>query len=253
MPVLAASTQQKLGFAVAILLAVGWAFYIAGQLWRRRRDEPPGSELELAPNRKAYFDDDLLESKKLDRSLLTALFLLIVVALGLPLYWSREPARGKNHARGFEERSAYRGFLMFQPADSPLPSHNIGHFGCAGCHGSVGQGGVTSYVITDALGNTRKVQWKAPALNTVLRRYTADTVRTILIYGRANTPMPAWGVSGGGPMNEQQILDLVEYLKSIQLKPDKAREVMQADLAAEAKRLGKSSVDGQVIFNVNCA
>jgi len=76
--------------------------------------------------------------------------------------------------------------------------------------------------VTEYLGNTRQVQWKAPALNTVMLRYTADTVRTILIYGRANTPMPAWGVAGGGAMNEQQILDLVEYLKSITLSPEKA-------------------------------
>src|SRR5207237_5144836 len=89
MTTLAATTQQKLGYAIAIVLAVGWLLYIAGQLWRRRRDEPPGSELELAPNRKIYFDDDVLEGKKLDRSLVTALLLLIVIAIGLPLYWSR--------------------------------------------------------------------------------------------------------------------------------------------------------------------
>src|SRR4051812_39351846 len=172
MSLLAANTQQKLGFAVAILLMVGWAAYITAQLWRRRRDEPPGTEVELAPNRKPYFDDDVLEGKKLNNQLLIALLLLIVVALGLPLYWSREPARAKNHAQGFEERSAHRGFLMFQPADSPLPSHNIGHFGCGGCHGSEGQGGVTDYVITDALGNTRRVKWRAPALDTVMRRYS---------------------------------------------------------------------------------
>jgi mono/diheme cytochrome c family protein len=250
---LAVTTQQKLGYAIAILLAVGWLLYIAGQLWRRRRDEPPGSEMELAPNRKPYFDDDVLEGARLDRSLVTALLLLIVIAIGLPLYWSREPARGKNHARGYELRSANRGFLMFQPADSPLPSHNIGHFGCGTCHGSAGQGGVTNYVITDALGNTRKVQWKAPALNTVMHRYTPDTVRTILIYGRANTPMPAWGVAGGGPMNEQQILDLVEYLKSIQLSVEDTKK-QAADLAQqEAKAEGKAAVDAQVLFNVNCA
>src|SRR5439155_12638806 len=102
-------------------------------------------------------------------------------------------------------------------------------------------------------GNTRQVQWKAPALNTVMLRYTPDTVRTILIYGRANTPMPAWGVAGGGAMNEQQILDLVAYLKSITLSPEKAKEQQLADYQAEMKAEGKSVVDGQVLFNVNCA
>ena len=228
-------------------------FFIVLHLRNRRADAPPGSEAELAPNRKPYYDDDELEGPKLERSLLLALGLLVVVAVGLPLYWSREPARAKGHTVGFERRSAGRGFLMFQPADSPLPSHNIGHFGCATCHGSKGQGGAASYVITDALGNNRKVQWKAPALNTVIQRYTPDTVRTILIYGRANTPMPAWGVAGGGAMNEQQILDLVEYLKSIQLSPEAAKQQQQDDYLAEAKAEGKAAVDGQVLFNVNCA
>jgi mono/diheme cytochrome c family protein len=84
-------------------------------------------------------------------------------------------------------------------------------------------------------------------------RYTPDTVRTILIYGRANTPMPAWGVSGGGAMNEQQIEDLVEYLKSITLSPEAASEQQQADYQTEMKAEGKSAVVGEVLFNVNCA
>ena len=248
-----ASPQQRIGIAVAVLLVVGWAAYILVHLRTRRMDAPPGSEYELAPNRKPYYDDDVLETRKLDRSLGWALILLIVVAIGLPLYWSREPARAKNHTRGFTLASAERGRIMFQPADSPEPTHNIGHFGCATCHGAKGQGGAASYVITDALGNTRQVQWKAPALNTVMLRYTPDTVRTILIYGRANTPMPAWGVAGGGAMNEQQILDLVEYLKSITLKPEDAKKQQDADYQAEMKAEGKSAVDGQVLFNVNCA
>ena len=35
--------------------------------------------------------------------------------------------------------------------------------------------------------------------------------------------MPAWGVAGGGPKNEQAVSDLVAYLKSIQLSPAKAK------------------------------
>ena len=39
----------------------------------------------------------------------------------------------------------------------------------------------------------------------------------ILTYGRPFSPMAAWGVAGGGPMNDQQISDLIAYLKSIQV------------------------------------
>src|SRR5438105_4680685 len=119
--VIATTTQQKLGAAVAVLLVVGWAIYIVGQLVRRRRDEPPGSEIELAPNRRPYFQDDALEGPRLERALFYALILLVLTAIGLPLYWSHEPSRQKGAATAKETASAGRGFLMFQPADSPFP------------------------------------------------------------------------------------------------------------------------------------
>ena len=61
-----------------------------------------------------------------------------------PLYWLDEPSRQAGAIVGFDKRAADRGFVLFQPADSTIPEGNIGHFGCGGCHGSVGQGGVTS-------------------------------------------------------------------------------------------------------------
>ena len=61
------------------------------------------------------------------------------------------------------------------------------------------------------------VNWTAPALNTVLYRFSADEVTYILTYGRPFSPMSAWGVAGGGPMNDQQISDLIAYLASIQI------------------------------------
>jgi mono/diheme cytochrome c family protein len=63
----------------------------------------------------------------------------------------------------------------------------------------------------------KAVNWTAPALNTVLYRFSVDEVTYILTYGRPFSPMSAWGVAGGGPMNDQQISDLIEYLKSIQV------------------------------------
>ena len=47
----------------------------------------------------------------------------------------------------------------------------------------------------------------APALNTVLYRFDEAEVRYILTYGRPGSPMSAWGLAGGGPMNAQQIAD----------------------------------------------
>jgi mono/diheme cytochrome c family protein len=237
------STPQKLGMVFAVALVVGWAIFIVAHL--KRGSTRPGAEIETAPNRKPYFDDEVLEGRTLERNLGMALIFVIILAIGLPLYWLNEPFRQAHANRGFDKRAAQAGFLIFQPTDSPLASHpkdNALHFGCATCHGNKGQGGVTNYSITLPGGGVQQVKWQVPALDTVLLRYTPDTVRTIITYGRTNTPMPAWGVPGGGPMNDQQIDDLVAYLQSIQLTSDEAKN--------QAAQYGN---DGRALFDAYCA
>ena len=71
---------------------------------------------------------------------------------------------------------------------------------------------------------------------------TEQQVTQIITYGRAGTPMPAWGIEGGGPKNDQAISDIVAYLKSIQLSPAKAKaQVLEnvAELKAQAKSRGQ--------------
>ena len=236
---LALTNQQKLGVGTVALLVLGWAVYLFAHL-RKEDTPPPGAELELAPNRRPYFDDEALEGSRLDRALLGGLVLMVVTAVGLPLYWAREPSRQEGAERGFDDRAVGRGLVLFQPSDSPIPEGNIGHFGCGGCHGVEGQGGVAPYVMADPLDPEkppREVQWAAPPLNTVLLRYSKEEVKSVLVYGRANTPMPAWGVIGGGPMNDQQIDDLVAYIESIQLEPEDVRKSSLAEFGTDGKKL----------------
>lgn len=242
---LALNNFQKLGVATAVLLVVGWLFFLLGY-FRKEDNPPPGAEMELAPNRRPYFDDEGLEGPRLDRALLWGLILMVITAVGLPLYWAREPSRQEGAERGFDERAAGRGLVLFQPAGSPIPEGNIGHFGCGGCHGVEGQGGVADYVMADPLDPEkppREVQWVAPPLDTVLLRYTEEQLEAVLVYGRANTPMPAWGVEGGGPMNDQQITDLIAYIKSIQLEPEEVRE----------RNLAEFGTDGAKLFDGFCS
>lgn len=242
---LAFTTQQKFGFFAVVILVLGWAVYLLTHL-RKEGTPPPGSEMELAPNRRPYFDDDGMEGPRLDKALAAGLVLMIITAVGLPLYWAREPSRQEGAIRGFDNRAAGRGLILFQPAGSDIPEGNVGHFGCGGCHGSEGQGGSTKYVMADPIDETkppREVTWQAPPLDTVLLRYSPEELKKILVYGRANTPMPAWGVAGGGPMNAQQIDDLVAYIQSIQLSPEKVRE----------RNLDEFGTDGQKLFDGLCA
>jgi len=242
---LAASTAQRLGTATVVLLVLGVVVYGLFHIFRSEA-VAPGTEVELAPNRKPYLDDESLEGPKLNRAQLGAFMILVVIAVGLPGYWLREPGRQEGAHRGFDKRAAHRGFILFQPNDSPVHAGNVGKFGCGGCHGAVGQGGQTNYSLPDPIDPSktpRQVKWKAPALDTVLLRYSPQEVTSVITYGRVKTPMPPWGVKGGGPMNDQQISDLVAYLKSIQRDPKDVQK----------ENLEKYGTDGTKLFDQFCS
>jgi mono/diheme cytochrome c family protein len=239
---LAATAQQKIGIGVAILTVLGAFLYLLLHL-KRRESPPVGAEVELAPNRRPYLSDDELETDKLEVAQKFALAMMVIIAVGLPAYWLKEPSRQAGATSGFENRAVRRGFELFQPTNS---TEHGAHFGCANCHGPKGEGGGANYTLNDPTNKDappRVVKWQAPALNTALLRFAPDEVRNILVYGRANTPMPAWGVLGGGPMNDQQIDDLVEYIKSIQLSPKEVR----------AKNLTTYGLDGAKLFDAFCS
>ena len=245
---LAVSPQQRIGLAVVLVMLTGWVIYLLGAA---RRTYEPGSELTQAPNRKPYYDDEGMEGKRLTRYLWWAFAMLAISAIGLPAYWVREPFRqtGGGLDRGtawFEEERVKRGKWYFEasPGDPPTPREP--HYGCETCHGKEGIGGVATYTLIDPANPDalpKQVQWAAPPLNTVMLRFRHDEVKQILVYGRAGTPMPPWGIEGGGALNDQQIEDLIAYLDHIKLDP---REVKEANL----KEFG---TDGAKLFEGFCA
>jgi mono/diheme cytochrome c family protein len=257
--IFAAGTAGNIAIILAVVLTIGWLVYVIANL--RRARPAAGSEIELAPNRKPYYDDEMLEGRKLERTQLFGVLLLAVVALGLPLYWLNEPSRQAGAINGYNKRFASWGSELFETTAN-------GGFNCAGCHGGMNAtGGVAPFTITNPrTGEVQAVNWTAPALNTVMYRFTPEEVTYILVYGRPFSPMSPWGIAGGGPMNDQQISNLVAYLQSIQIPQEGCEEgertcqlgnlpaKNQADIQAAAEKAvadGKYKTVGEALFSLD--
>ncbi len=247
--IFAAVSNETLGWTIFIVLTLGLLAYAIVNIVRSGKAEV-GSELEVAANRKPYYSDEQLEGPKLDRTLTLALLMLAVISIGLPFYWVLEPGRQSGAATDFDAKFIKEGSLMVQPTGSNLNALN-----CFGCHGPNGVGGVADYNLTEPDGTIKVVKWKAPSLDTVLLRYSREEVTFILVYGRPFSPMPAWGLTGGGPLNDQQIQNLIDYLESIQLTPEQAQQKARDALAKamqEKDDAGKPvyASEGEALFNL---
>ena len=190
-------------------------------------------------NRVEFLEDPDLEGRRLERSLGWSLVFVVVIAVSLPLYFLFEPSRQSSAEEAFDERAVERGATFYANESMPEYDATVSLL-CANCHGSDLGGGSAPFVLTsedpecDPLAEPsadrpqclpQSVTWAAPALDTVLLRYSEEEVREIIVYGRPGTPMPAWGIeSDKGVLNEQGISDIVAFLESEQLSPEEARE-----------------------------
>jgi mono/diheme cytochrome c family protein len=221
---LGTTVQQSVAYVLVAILAAGAVVWLLANL--RRAKPEIGAEVELAPNRKPYYDDEGMEGKRLDSFGAWALVSIAVVAVGLPLYWLVEPGRQEGAVAYFDQTFATRGERLYATTAE-------GGFNCAGCHGGL-SGAPVTYTLTDPVTKKiRQVSWKAPSLDDVALRMTDEQLTEVLTYGRPFSPMPAWGIAGGGPLNEQQISNLVAYLKSETITAKEAKERAEGSALAE--------------------
>jgi mono/diheme cytochrome c family protein len=223
--VLAVETFRAIGLTIAALTVVAFVALWIRNIYQSRAEL--GAEVEVAPNRRPYLPDEELEGTKLDRSLTFALVLLAIVGVGLPLYWLAEPGRQDGAVDTFDEIGIGRGEALYTEGAQ-----------CANCHVAGGVGGVAPYVLQDANGQfVANAQWYAPAVDAILNRYDRDEVAYILNFGRPGSPMAAWGTPGGGPLTEQQVENIIDYMATIQLPnldPNVIAEADDPDAAAQA-------------------
>ena len=202
---------------LAVVAGIVWLGLMLVSALRNR-----GGAEEVAPNLKPGIDDQQLETKRLEGGQKAAIAFSAFLAISLPLYFLGETNRQEGFVVEFAEASVARG------------EHIVEEFACFSCHGPLGSGGSAPYVEKRS---GVAVAWTAPSLDDVFYRYSPDEVNFWITYGRGNTPMPAWGVAGGGPMNEKQVEDVVNYLATIQISQQAAVDKMVGAVPAEISRL----------------
>jgi mono/diheme cytochrome c family protein len=166
--------------------------------------------------------DDELETNVLERWQGWGTLLIVFLALFLPIYFVFfENQRSNDAALRQREESIKRGAHIFAQAE---PGGHSFQAGCARCHGTYAGGGVVPQFKANA--NASAVDYTVPNLNEIFKRQMVDQKKTArdayrfvydtIAQGRPGTPMPTWGLGYGGPMNDQQIEDTVNFLISIQ-------------------------------------
>lgn len=201
---------------LAVVAGIAWLGLMLVSALRNRGGE------EVAPNLKPGIDDQRLETRRLERGQKVAIVGSAFLAISLPLYFLGETNRQEGFVEEFEHGSVERG------------QHIVAEFACFGCHGPLGVGGVAPFVEPRS---GVKVDWAAPSLDDVLFRYDEDELNFWITFGRGNTPMPPWGLAGGGPLNEEQVIDVINYLKTIQITQEEAVSRVAGLLPAQLTRL----------------
>jgi mono/diheme cytochrome c family protein len=172
---------------------------------RRTREEPPPANFSRGD------PDSVLEGPRLARVQVWGVASAIFITAFLVVYFVVEPFREASYARKFLGASVERGEREFRPntAEGQTGAN------CAQCHGPEGTGG---FAATDP-------SWPAPPLNNLFARFTRDEIKRIIEMGRPGTPMPTWAVEFGGPLNDQKIEDVVNFVESIQLPTEQKWEL----------------------------
>jgi mono/diheme cytochrome c family protein len=186
----------------------------------------------MPPSRRPGPTDEALEGRLLENYQLAGVALTIFLAVALPFLYIREPARMRAAGEHQQEESVTLGRQEFVEF-------------CARCHGNNAQGGVVERYVTPGAKNAKPVDVQAPNLHKIWERNRGKDVAAVawetIQKGRPPTPMPTWGVRYGGPMNDQQITNLVNYLLSIQ---DDNKPRPQLDFKAAGAGRPASAMEG---------
>lgn len=240
--------------AVAYIIVIAVLLVGAGLVLRlaSRRAARPDVQVEKVPAALRPGDpDDVLESDRLQKIQWLGAAMSIAFAAFIAIYWLQEAGRMRGKEELFKEISVERGAAYFQDGESTVEGAAVLGLNCARCHGEDLEGGQNTF-FDPVQGVQRTVA--VPELRGVFGRYetpppgygdaeeyilaTIERGRTDGIVG-VPYDMPNWSNKFGGPLTEQQIGDLMNFLISVQGQaPPGGQEI---------------TLDGKAIFDTNCA
>ncbi len=208
---LAAVTSSR-AWAITIALLIGAVFILGTAYMVLRKPRRPGTPDIPSAMRPGPTDQEL-ESTQQPRMLAWGAVLVMIMALWIPLVWLLEPSANAKDQLKINADYVKQGSLLVQLSTK----ENAAGFGCVRCHGADLDGGSNYFngtVVT------------VPSLRTVCAgpngnpphaqiKSLSDIVNTIA-QGRAGTDMPSWSVKYTGPLDDDQINAIVNYILSIQ-------------------------------------
>jgi mono/diheme cytochrome c family protein len=230
-----------IALVLGVIVALAFVAGLIALAIRRRAAKGPDIPAGMRPGPA----DEVLERSQLEKVMGWGILFFLVMALWLPALWLREPDQNLDDAIELIRRSEERGAQWFQVADEENPTG----FGCARCHGPEAQGGTVPF--TTETGEFIP-DFPVPALVDVCggaatghpQIASVDDLRATIEQGREGTPMPSWSVEFAGPMNDQQIQDLINYLITIQEVPPEQNLCTNPAAAAEEPQAGPTASPG---------
>jgi mono/diheme cytochrome c family protein len=214
------TTVLILAVVSAIFLFAALIVVISSARERARQFGP-----SAPPSRRPGPTDEALEGRLLENYQIAGVALTVFLAVLLPFLYLREPARQKAAANKELTESVRLGHATYEEF-------------CSRCHGPEAEGGTVKRYVTPGVRGAKPTDVQAPNLREIYSRHPDEDVALVaweaIQKGRPPTPMPTWGVRYGGPMNDQQITDLVNYLLSIQ-GDDKQRPLLEFEAAANRR------------------
>jgi mono/diheme cytochrome c family protein len=209
---------------------------------------------DVPPGMRPAYSDEQLERSVLERYMAWGLVMTLFFAVFFPLYWLREEGRLNAEQETFFVEDVVRGEDEYVQL-------------CAECHGPAGGGGAAPSPYGEG-------SWPAPAMVDIAARYADHTLlsqpselRTFIEQtiqrGRPGTPMPTWGAAYGGPLTDQQIDSITDWILANQVDEVEANGEANGEDAeaedgngedAEAEETAQATnVSGEDLYTQNCA